>query len=74
MSFGRIVGRPTSVVGSDGFSSLQVNTEWYLNGDTLSAVAFVIKLIESVGCGGSVVGSVPCIRNVAGSNPTLAAT
>ena len=29
--------------------------------------------LTSVGCGGSVVGSVPCIQKVAGSNPTLAA-
>src|SRR6218665_973124 len=33
-----------------------------------------ILAVMSEGCGGSVVSSVPCVRKVAGSNPTLAAT
>ena len=37
-------------------------------------VLFRNDLASIVGCGGSVVGSVPCVRMVAGLNHTLAAT
>ena len=42
------------------------------NGVRESGKAVIITIYE--GLGGSVVSSVPCVRRVAGSNPTLVAT
>ena len=40
----------------------------------LHATDYMVKVwTQNVGCGGSVVGSVPCVRRVARSNSTLAA-